>query len=90
MYRIHFKDSWIFFVEGEKDVETLKKLNIPATTIYTKKWEVFYDNDLKDSKVAFIGDSGKSGKEFKNFVVEKLKKCCKGLKIIDLPGLEKI
>ena len=84
------QDSWIFFVEGEKDVETLKKLNIPATTIYTKKWEVFYDNDLKDSKVAFIGDSGKSGKEFKNFVVEKLKKCCKGLKIIDLPGLEKI
>lgn len=84
------QDSWIFFVEGEKDVETLKKLNIPATTIYTKKWEVFYNNDLKNAKIAFIGDSGKSGKEFKNFVVEKLKKCCKGLKIIDLPGLEKI
>ena len=84
------KNEWIFFVEGEKDVKTLKKLNKPATTIYTRKWQESYSEDLKGAKVAFIGDSGKSGEEFKNFVVEKLKKCCEGLKIIDLPGIEKI
>lgn len=84
------KNEWIFFVEGEKDVKTLKKLNKPATTIYTRKWQESYIEDLKGAKVAFIGDSGKSGEEFKNFVVEKLKKCCEGLKIIDLPGIEKI
>lgn len=84
------KDDWIFFVEGEKDVETLRKISFPATTIYTKKWEKFYDEDLKNAKVVFIGDSGRSGQEFKNFIVEKLKKCCKGLKIIDLPGIENI
>lgn len=84
------KDDWIFFVEGEKDVETLRKINFPATTIYTKKWEKSYDEDLKNAKVVFIGDSGRSGQEFKNFIVEKLKKCCKGLKIIDLPGIENI
>ena len=71
------KDNWIFFVEGEKDVESLRKLNLPATTIYTKKWQDSYSEDLKNSKVAFIGDSGKAGEEFKNFVVDKLKKCCK-------------
>ena len=84
------KDDWIFFVEGEKDVETLRKINFPATTIYTKKWEKSYNEDLKNAKVVFIGDSGRSGQEFKNFIVEKLKKCCKGLKIIDLPGIENI
>lgn len=83
-------DDWIFFVEGEKDVETLKKLGISATTIYTKKWENSYSEELKDSKAVFLGDSGRAGEEFKNFIVEKLKKCCKGLKIIDLPDLEKI
>jgi|GEM_PF-2263452 len=84
------KDDWIFFVEGEKDVKTLSKLNFPTTTIYTKKWQNSYDEDLKNAKVIFIGDSGRSGQEFKNFIVEKLKKCCKGLKIIDLPGIENI
>ena len=84
------KDDWIFFVEGEKEVETLSKINLPATTICTKKWKSSYDEDLKNAKVIFIGDSGRSGQEFKNFIVEKLKKCCKGLKIIDLPGLENI
>lgn len=84
------KDDWIFFVEGEKDVETLRKINFLATTIYTKKWQNSYDEYLKNAKVVFIGDSGRSGQEFKNFIVGKLKKCCKGLKIIDLPGIEKI
>lgn len=84
------KDEWVFFVEGEKDVETLRNLNLPATTIYTKKWYDSYNEDLKNAKVAFIGDSGRAGEEFKKFIVEKLKKCCKGLKIIDLPDLDKI
>ena len=83
-------NDWIFFVEGEKDVKTLRKLGFSATTIYTKKWENSYSEDLKDSKVIFLGDSGRAGEEFKNFIVEKLKKCCKGLKIIDLPDLDKI
>lgn len=84
------KDEWIFFVEGEKDANTLKKLHLNATTIYTKKWYDEYSLTLQNAKVAFIGDSGKAGEEFKNFVVDKLKKCCKGIKIINLPGLEKI
>lgn len=82
------RDSWIFFVEGEKDVKTLKSINLTATTIYTKKWQNSYSEDLKNAKVAFIGDSGRAGEEFKNFVVENLKKCCKDLKIVRLPNLE--
>ena len=84
------KDNYIFFVEGEKDVETLKKLNLVATTIYTKKWYDSYSEDLQNSKIIFIGDSGKSGEEFKNFVVNKLKKCCKSLKVVNLPNIDKI
>ncbi|WP_455539527.1 CHC2 zinc finger domain-containing protein [Terrisporobacter sp.] len=85
-----YKDNWIFFVEGEKDVETLKKLNLCATTIYTKKWQDSYSEDLKNAKIALLGDSGRAGEEFKNFVLEKLKKCCKSIKIINLPDIEKI
>ena len=44
------KDSWIFFVEGEKDVENFKKTNLCATTIYTKKWQDSYSEDLKMQK----------------------------------------
>lgn len=84
------RDEWIFFVEGEKDANTLKNLHLNATTIYTKRWNEEYSNILKNSKVAFIGDSGKAGEEFKDFVTNHLKKCCKSLKIINLPGLDKI
>lgn len=84
------RDEWIFFVEGEKDADTLKNLHLNATTIYTKRWNEEYSNTLKNAKVAFIGDSGKAGEEFKDFVTDHLKKCCKSLKIINLPGLDKI
>ena len=46
--------------------------------------------DLKNAKVAVLSDSGKAGEEFKNFVVEKLKKVCKNLKILNLPDINKI
>ena len=55
-----------------------------------KEWQDSYSEDLKNAKIAFIADSGRAGEEFKNFVVEKLKKCCKSIRIIDLPGIEKI
>lgn len=84
------RQEWIFFVEGEKDADNLKKLNLPATTIYSKKWQDTYSYALENAKVAFIGDSGRAGEEFKNFVIDKLRTCCKGIKIINLPGLDEL
>ena len=84
------RGQWIFFVEGEKDADNLNKLNLTATTIYSKKWQDSYTYTLQNAKVAFIGDTGRAGEEFKDFVVEKLKTCAKGIKIINLPGIEKL
>ncbi|MEG0051293.1 MAG: CHC2 zinc finger domain-containing protein [Terrisporobacter sp.] len=84
------RDEWIFFVEGEKDAKNLSKLNLTATTIYSKKWQDNYTYTLQNAKIAFIGDTGRAGQEFQNFVTEKLKKCAKGIKIVNLPGLDKL
>ena len=62
------KDNNIYFVEGEKDVKTLQRLGLTATTIYSKKWFRAYTDQLNGAKVVFMGDTGKAGEEFKKTV----------------------
>lgn len=81
---------WIFFVEGEKDADNLKKIGIPATTIYSKKWFKEYSEQLRGSKVVFIGDTGEAGKQFKDLVVNNLRNICSSLKLVALPGLKEL
>lgn len=82
------KDNNIYFVEGEKDVKTLQRLGLTATTIYSKKWFRAYTDQLNGAKVAFIGDTGKAGEEFKKTVYENLKEVVKTFKVVDLPNIE--
>jgi len=82
------KDNNIYFVEGEKDVKTLQRLGLTATTIYSKKWIDAYTNQLKGSKLVFIGDTGKAGEEFKKLVFDNLKNVVKTFKVVELPGIE--
>lgn len=83
------KDNNIYFVEGEKDVKTLQRLGLTATTIYnTKKWLQTYTDQLDGAKVVFIGDTGKAGEEFKKTVYENLKDVVKTFKVVELPNIE--
>ena len=82
------KDNNIYFVEGEKDVKNLQRYGLTATTIYTKKWNDKYTEQLKGAKVVFIGDTGKAGEEFKKTVYENLKNVVKTFKVVDLPNIE--
>ena len=84
------KDNNIYFVEGEKDVKTLQKLGLTATTIYAKKWLEAYTEQLTGTKIVFIGDTGKAGEEFKNLVYENLKNVVKTFKVVDLPNIEQL
>ena len=84
------KGSNIYFVEGEKDVETLKRYGFTATTIYSKKWFNEYTDQLRGCKVVFIGDTGKPGEEFKNLIYENLKDVVKCFKVIDLPNIDQL
>ena len=84
------KDNNIYFVEGEKDVQTLKRLGLTATTIYTKKWLNEYREQLKGAKIVFIGDTGQAGEEFKKLVFDNLKDIVKTFRVVDLPNIEKL
>ena len=78
----------IYFVEGEKDVKTLQRLGLTATTIYSKKWLKTYTEQLHDAKIVFIGDTGKAGEEFKKLVYGNLKNVVKTFKVVDLPNID--
>ncbi|MDU4935180.1 MAG: VapE family protein [Peptostreptococcaceae bacterium] len=80
----------IYFVEGEKDVETLKRYGLTATTLNVKKWLDKYTEQLTGAKIVFIGDTGKAGEEFKNLVYENLKNVVKTFKVVDLPNIEQL
>lgn len=82
------KDNNIYFVEGEKDVKTLQRLGLTATTIYSKKWFESYTDQLNGAKVVFIGDTGKAGKEFEKLIYENLKDVVKTFKVVELPNIE--
>lgn len=84
------KEEYIYIVEGEKDVETLKKIGLPGTTFYSKKWQDIYTEQLHDAKIVFIGDTGEAGEQFKEFVWKNLKDNIKTFKVVNLKGLEQL
>lgn len=84
------KQQNIYIVEGEKDVETLRKLGLVATTIYSKKWQDIYNEQLQGAKVVFIGDTGEAGEQYKELMWQNLKKIAKSFKIVTLPELEQL
>ena len=84
----------VYFVEGEKDADTLNKLGLTTTTILAKTndekvWNK-YKMQLQNSKIVFIGDTGKAGEEFKQLVWEHLKDVIQTFKVVDLPGLKEM
>lgn len=84
----------VYFVEGEKDADTLNKLGLTATTMYTKTndekiWNK-YKIQLQNAKIVFIGDTGKAGEEFKQLVWKHLKDVIQTFKVVDLPGLKEL
>ena len=80
----------IFIVEGEKDAETLNKLGLVATTIYSKKWQENYTKQLRGTNIYFIGDTGKAGEEFKKFIWKNVKDIVISFNVVTLPGIEKL
>jgi len=78
----------VFIVEGEKDVETLRSLNLVGTTnpMGAGKWKPDYNCYFKDAKVILLPDNDRPGREHMGKVMENLKGIAT-LKYIELPGL---
>lgn len=77
----------IFIVEGEKDVETLRELNLTATCNPggAKKWLPSYSQYLKGKKVFIIGDNDEPGQEHARQVLKSLEGLVEFAKWIELP-----
>ncbi|HQJ40426.1 MAG TPA: CHC2 zinc finger domain-containing protein, partial [Exilispira sp.] len=82
----------IFVVEGEKDVETLKKLNLIGTTSPMgggrSKWKEHFNQYFKDARVIILPDNDLTGKEHAENIIKNLTGIAKEIKLINLPDLK--
>lgn len=83
-------DVPVFFVEGEKDVETLRANSLVATTIsggVNGKWSSGYTNTLKGRDVVILPDNDPPGRKFAGSLTGHLHGHVRSLKVVDLPEL---
>lgn len=82
------KSSVVYVVEGEKDVETARKLKIVATTnpCGATHWKDEYSEYLKGKSVVIIPDQDESGKKHSLMVAQSLQKHARAIKIVNPPN----
>ena len=90
-WRAVHESDWCVIVEGEKDVETLKALNIPATTNSggAKKWRPEFSNYLADKKIIILPDNDEAGKEHAKIVARDLYGKAASIRIVQCSKLPK-
>jgi P4 family phage/plasmid primase-like protien len=76
----------VFVVEGEKDVENLRAVELVATCnpMGAKKWRDEYSESLADRIVCLIGDNDKDGREHVEQVAGKLAGIAREIRVLDL------
>jgi hypothetical protein len=79
----------IVIVEGEKDVENLRKIGITATTNAggAGKWRQEYSHCLKGARVVILPDNDEPGRTHADQVAKSLTNIAAQIKVIELPGL---
>src|SRR5262249_17499292 len=83
------KDQPIFIVEGEKDVENLRKLNVAATTNAggAGKWRSECSELLRGADVILLPDNDEAGRAHMQSVAAALDDVAARVRRLDLPGL---
>jgi 5S rRNA maturation endonuclease (ribonuclease M5) len=79
----------VFVVEGEKDVESLRKINVLATTnaMGAGKWDKCYTKTLRGRHVIIIPDNDDAGRKHACAVAAALKGVAASVKVVELPDL---
>jgi hypothetical protein len=82
------EDQTVFVVEGEKDVDNLRKIGITATCNVggAGKWKPEYSDVLRGVNVIVIPDNDKPGRDHASQVYDALYRIAKEVKIVPLPG----
>lgn len=77
-------DSPVFFVEGEKDVDTLTKLGYIATTCGgVSDWRQSFAKYFKGKSVIILPDNDSQGRNLSEIVFEDIKKYAFQIKIVN-------
>ncbi len=91
LYRLPeiLKADTVFIVEGEKDVDRLWSLGIPATTNPqgAGKWRDEYQESLRDKQIVIIPDNDEIGAQHAQAVARSLLSVAEAVKVVRLPGL---
>ncbi|MGE0481269.1 MAG: hypothetical protein AB7Q17_12430 [Phycisphaerae bacterium] len=85
-------DTWVFIVEGEKDVDNLVQRGLIATTCPqgAGKWSKLADDAALDGRrVAIIGDRDTAGRRHAADVAQRLHGRVAELRVLELPGAGK-
>jgi len=85
------KSQEVFIVEGEKDVETMRGMNLVATTNSGggTYWEVKFNAYFKDKDVIIIPDNDETGINHGNSLYSMLRPIAKSVKLITISSLPK-
>lgn len=79
----------VFVVEGEKDVETLRRLGLVATTNPqgAGKWRAEMSEPLRGRHVVILPDNDEPGRKHAADVASKLRGVARSIRVVDLPRL---
>ncbi len=80
----------IYIPEGEKDVDTLRKYGLIATTNMggANNWKSCLNNYFKDARVVLLYDNDDAGRLLLKIKLRGLSGIAKEIQVIDLPGVE--
>lgn len=85
--RIHNSQGTVYFVEGEKDVETMENCyGVTATSTPNgggqTSWNTLYNEDLSGRDIIILTDNDPSGENYGRTVAKNVSKIAKSVKII--------
>lgn len=90
-WKVVHESGWCIVVEGEKDVETLKAIGVPATTNSggAKKWRPEFAELLRGKQVIILPDNDEAGAEHAELVASDLYGIAAGVKVVRCSHLPK-
>ena len=84
------KNKYVWIVEGEKDVETIREIGLAATTNVggagKGKWHDAYSECLKNKEVVLCGDNDDVGRKHISEVMESLEPFASSIRKIEVPS----
>ena len=90
-WKMVHESDWCVIVEGEKDVETLKRFGVPATTNSggAKKWRKEFAECLRGKQVIILPDNDETGMEHADLIARDLSGIAAGIKVVKCSALPK-